>query len=484
MAQSNTAKWKIFANGSILYGPAGTGQNLNTDIEKSIADESDAIVTASVGNGVISGLEPSDGGGLNAEIAAGSALISGQRIAQGIASTIALADDTADQKVYLQADTPWSVALKAWPVVLGKTTGSIPADSILLGTFTTVSGSITVVTDGRAIFIEGQEAIAATIDDSTTPADTAQSINRRFGMLAAMLKAITGESTWRTTPDSTVAALFALFNASTGHNHDGSANQGAQISHTDLADLTSGDPHTQYARKVGAQFTGDVSLKKASPAVRWIGTEGSAKDTRIIENGGFLSVQRNDGTEGSPTWVDILRIDLAGLTVTLRNDIPFRMSMGIAGNVVATPSNSGGTLTTNTYYYKIVGVDIGGNLTAPSAEVSAPVTGPNGSVALTWDALPGAASYRIYKGISSGGQDRYFTSSIASYSDTSNGAGTAGTPPATTALAFHTFISSNGDGWIAGQVLGDKRNLHLGHQVRLDTLPAAALVLPNRYAQA
>jgi hypothetical protein len=488
MAQINTGKYKVFADAGILYGPSGVGQNLNVDLEKALADELDAIYDAIIGDGIVAGLAVSDGGGLDASVAAGVAVIAGQRVSQGIASTIAMTDNTAAQKVYVSANTPWSAALRSWPLVLGKTTGSIPADSILLATVTTASGAITVVTDGRGAYIEDQVTIAGTIDDTVTPADAAISIRKRLGMLANMIKQATGSATWRTAPVTTIAAIAsaftAIFNASTGHAHDGTAGGGAQVSHADLADLAAGDPHTQYAKLAGDQFTGDVKLKKSSPSVRWIGTEGSAKDFQIVEVAGALKIQRNDGTEGTPVWTTILLLDATNMTVDIVTGAPLRMRMALAASVTATPSDTGGTLTTNSYYYKIVGVDIAGNVTAPSVEsAAAPVTGPNGSVAVSWPAIPGAVLYRIYKGLASGAQDRYFTSTTNSYADTSNGTGTAGSVPAATAFAFHTFLSADGDGWIGGQTIANKRNLHIGHQLRLDTMANAALVLPTRYAQ-
>ena len=82
-----------------------------------------------------------------------------------------------------------------------------------------------------------------------------------------------------------------------------------------------------------------------------------------------------------------------------------------------TPSSSGGTLLTGSYYYKIVAVDSTGALSAVGAESSAvSVTGPTGSVALSWTAVSGASSYRIYVGTGGAGvENTYFTSSTNSY---------------------------------------------------------------------
>src|SRR5262249_18413054 len=82
----------------------------------------------------------------------------------------------------------------------------------------------------------------------------------------------------------------------------------------------------------------------------------------------------------------------------------------------------------------------GANETLPSAEVSA-VTADNGSVALTWTAVPGATSYRIYRGDSAGGESLYFTAAGTSFTDF-GAAGTPGTPPTTSTVLASQVTSA------------------------------------------
>src|SRR5436853_622554 len=65
-------------------------------------------------------------------------------------------------------------------------------------------------------------------------------------------------------------------------------------------------------------------------------------------------------------------------------------------------------------------------------------TGSTSSVTLTWVAVVGATSYRVYRGTASGGQNLYYTAAptITAYTDT-NGSSTVGTP--TTSLAVTTI---------------------------------------------
>lgn len=94
-----------------------------------------------------------------------------------------------------------------------------------------------------------------------------------------------------------------------------------------------------------------------------------------------------------------------------------------------TASAAGGTLSTGTYYYKVTALDPHGE-TAASPETNVAVTGPTGSVALSWAAIDGATGYRVYRGTAAGSENHYFDTPVASYTDTGT-AGTAASPPST-----------------------------------------------------
>jgi hypothetical protein len=114
---------------------------------------------------------------------------------------------------------------------------------------------------------------------------------------------------------------------------------------------------------------------------------------------------------------------------------------------------TGGTLSGN-YWYKIVAVDGQGNTTAAgpeSAEVS--VTGSNNAVSLNWTAVPGASSYRVYRGTSSGGENLYYAVYTNSLLDI-GAAGTSGTPPSTTTAYFVKLDSVSGSVLAGNVILG------------------------------
>ena len=95
--------------------------------------------------------------------------------------------------------------------------------------------------------------------------------------------------------------------------------------------------------------------------------------------------------------------------------------------LVATGSTTGGTLAAATYYYKVTALNGSGETTG-STEVSVTTTGTTSSVALTWTAVPGATSYRIYRGTAAASENVYYTSTSNSFTDT-GAANTGGTVP-------------------------------------------------------
>jgi hypothetical protein len=85
-----------------------------------------------------------------------------------------------------------------------------------------------------------------------------------------------------------------------------------------------------------------IGSKRSVPYVRLLGQESSGRDVRIVENAGLLSIQRNDGTEATPSWVDLVIVDLVNNRVRptgqLRLDIDTaaRLVLPVGANKYAT----------------------------------------------------------------------------------------------------------------------------------------------------
>lgn len=91
-------------------------------------------------------------------------------------------------------------------------------------------------------------------------------------------------------------------------------------------------------------------------------------------------------------------------------------------------STTGGTLAASAYFYKITAITAAGE-TMPSPEATVTTTGATGSVGITWTAIPGATSYKVYRGTVTNTENVFYTSLTNSFTDT-GAANTAGTVPA------------------------------------------------------
>ncbi len=110
---------------------------------------------------------------------------------------------------------------------------------------------------------------------------------------------------------------------------------------------------------------------------------------------------------------------------------------------VAASATTGGSLAPGTYYYKVVGEDLFGGLTLPSAEVAVTVSSPNNAVLVTWTDAIDKYRYRVYGRSGPGGQNMYWIAPGTAYSFMDTGAaGTSGTPPGTPS-AYAVKMSSN-----------------------------------------
>jgi hypothetical protein len=71
-------------------------------------------------------------------------------------------------------------------------------------------------------------------------------------------------------------------------------------------------------------------------------------------------------------------------------------------NIAATASAGGTLVSGTTYYYKLTAIDGVGGETISSGEVSATPSGGNLSVTLTWNVVPNAYGYNVYRNTSLG----------------------------------------------------------------------------------
>lgn len=123
---------------------------------------------------------------------------------------------------------------------------------------------------------------------------------------------------------------------------------------------------------------------------------------------------------------------------------------------VAAVLAAGGSLTLGTPRYYVLTAYDGVGETLKSSEVTATPSGGNQTINLSWTAVTGAVSYKVYMSTTSG---TYTTPALIktvttnSYSDTGADSVASGAPPAA-GNAFITKLTSLGDSWVNGGRLG------------------------------
>lgn len=120
----------------------------------------------------------------------------------------------------------------------------------------------------------------------------------------------------------------------------------------------------------------------------------------------------------------------AATSVKLAQGSICNVSAAIAAPTLAlgTTATTGGTFAAATYYWKVTAKSSGGE-TLPSNEVTATIAA-NGTQTLSWPAVPGAASYNVYRGTAAGAENVLVINTTATtYTDTgaSNNAATVPT---------------------------------------------------------
>jgi hypothetical protein len=108
-------------------------------------------------------------------------------------------------------------------------------------------------------------------------------------------------------------------------------------------------------------------------------------------------------------------------------------------------STTGGTLATGTVYVKITALNASGE-TAASTEASVAVTGPTGSVTVSWTAVNGASKYNVYASTTSGAEIFVGQTTGTSYTITSLPTSGAAAPTTnTTSYNLNTYLTGQTD---------------------------------------
>jgi len=195
---------------------------------------------------------------------------------------------------------------------------------------------------------------------------------------------------------------------------------------------------------------GIINLPHDAGGIRFLDSGANARDIVDVQGTvGVFGLNANATQVAGTGAVEALSQTLTFPYIPYTQGSPTGTPQAITGAVAnvtgtsLTPSSSGGSLATGTYFVQVTAVGNGpspGETAGPTV-VSAAVTGPTGSIAITWNQAPGGATYNVYADTSN--PPGHKTTGIAqcgtatcSYTLTAV-SGTAGSAPASnTALAY------------------------------------------------
>ncbi|MEW6104852.1 MAG: hypothetical protein AB1563_00570 [Bacillota bacterium] len=159
-------------------------------------------------------------------------------------SNIALTPDAANDKVTI--------------AVTGTVPSAQDADTVdgkHASDFASLGHGHTGGTDGNLIGTSGLQDGAVTdgkvgnrtVDQAQVPTGSTGTLTQLFSWLANRIKAITGAANWFDNPAATLAAIWAKFHGSTGHEHTGATDDGPQIDYANIANKPGSFPPSPHA---------------------------------------------------------------------------------------------------------------------------------------------------------------------------------------------------------------------------------------------
>lgn len=162
-----------------------------------------------------------------------------------------------------------------------------------------------------------------TVADSSAPTGDSGTITTLLGWLGNMIKSITGKSSWRTAPATTLEAAKSHMDAVSAHGATSTATasrimmrdasgraqvaapyDAADIARKDTVDgaVTShkaeSDPHGQYVKKAGDTMggglaTAGIDIRSPAPMITWTETDFNNKKWYAVADGGVFSIREN-----------------------------------------------------------------------------------------------------------------------------------------------------------------------------------------------
>lgn len=201
--------------------------------------------------------------------------------------------------------------------------------------------------------------------------------------------------------DTDLDTLYVEIN---GNLDDDNIKANADIAQSKIASLMA--DLASKLNDIGDTITGELILKFAGPYLRFIGTEASAKDWRLVEGGGGFFFQLNTGTELVPVWVTLYALDSGGaplttLSLTPKSYVDAQVLAAFSGMGFSKITKTNGDFaTTSTSFVDVTGLTATITTAARRAQISfiGNVTNDTGGDAHTCVTL-------LIDGVNQGGTD-------------------------------------------------------------------------------
>jgi len=337
--------------------------------------------------------------------------------------------------------------------------GPLSAPGVPTLTGSTTGGSLaagTYYVQITALDAASGETIGSTIASVTTTGST--------GSISTSWTSVSGASTYniytdtvnppahRATP-SNAAGTSAVITAVSGTA--ASAPTLATASAFNARVSSSGGEYLSGVLAVGLNPAtgGIINLPHDAGGIRFLDSGANARDIVDVQGTvGVFGLNANATQVAGTGAVEALSQTLTFPYIPYTQGVPTGTPQAITGAVAnvtgtsLTPSASGGSLATGTYFVQVTAVGNGpspGETAGPTV-VSAAVTGPTGSIAITWNQAPGGATYNVYADTSN--PPGHKTTGIAqcstatcSYTLTAVSGTTGSAPVSNTALAY-TYV--------------------------------------------
>lgn len=218
---------------------------------------------------------------------------------------------------------------------------------------------------------------------------------------------------------------------------------------------------TMASNEVTATLSGSTS----SAALTWTlpagatgakvyrGTAAGAEDT-LVATLGAVTTYTDTGAAGSAATPPAS--DSTGTSETVTHlafyDVETGATIAAPNDLAVSAATTGGTFTAGTYHWVITATNFAGE-TIASNEVNATLTGQTSSAVLSWTLPDGATGIRIYRGTTSGAENKLIAKlgAVTTYTDTGATGVTGAAPGSNTAKSFlFSTALPSGIAWAGG----------------------------------